>query len=700
MKFTELLGRNEIKFGKDNFYCVGVRVKYPEEDTTVTETTHHIHILDRSGSMYSHIDELIENVKKTLTMIDQDDYVTVMWFSGPGEYRTVIKAAKNSPDLIPILDGLKSTIGCTCFSDPIKELKEIIDETRPMCENYNVTLFTDGDPVVPWGVDEEYNRVFTTLKEIIQKSGGFLSFNTIGYGSYYNRDFLRQISESSEYGQMIHSSQIDDYAAIFSNTYQTITNATRKAFSFKVNSKEPYTVVLVMPRSVKAFDLDANDNKEYKVRLPKSGVKLFVYSKDESFSVIINGAEKNSQIDTYNEMYQGLMALAYAKFYNGDRGACINVLNYLGHEELINKVINAYTVTEVGEFTNEFKSLVLSDIDPDVLNKLKDSGECVADTTRECVIDVLKGLIRSGSKIKIPEDYKRIGKKVVDEFNMFTPNDNEYVDSDALVFNKERMNLSIRVKVAGTVKLNPRQAKKVGLSSTYDSYIYRTYTIIKDGALNVNKLDVLTKDGEAKELDLTKYPLVNYKYTDITAEGLIDLYDQITELEVRKKVSEFTDSKNSEGVSVNGTALTEDQVEFLKDYGINEYGCYNAIEPVAQEATDSYVTRQFLLYRKGFSTIPSVNAVDKKLDAGKKLNEAEQYVKGAIEVGDPFDSSSKKLLVELKLVLAGYKMGLILSGKYLPKEFEVDNKDRSTFSYKSENGNEYIAKLSRLEVKI
>lgn len=48
------------------------------------DVLHHIHILDRSGSMGTQINNLIDNVQKTIEVINDDDLISIIWFSSPG----------------------------------------------------------------------------------------------------------------------------------------------------------------------------------------------------------------------------------------------------------------------------------------------------------------------------------------------------------------------------------------------------------------------------------------------------------------------------------------------------------------------------------------------------------------------------------------------------------------------------------------
>jgi hypothetical protein len=73
---------------------------------------------------------------------------------------------------------MKSVIGCTCFSDPIKEVSEIVKELSGLNQNFSITLFTDGEPVCPWSNEEEERRTLEIVKSMSDK---IIAFNTVGY---------------------------------------------------------------------------------------------------------------------------------------------------------------------------------------------------------------------------------------------------------------------------------------------------------------------------------------------------------------------------------------------------------------------------------------------------------------------------------------------------------------------------------------
>lgn len=179
---------NVVNIGRESRKVVVINFDEDEikaKDSLSVSKLHHIHILDRSGSMSTEINNLIDNVQETIKHINEDDLISIIWFSSPGQYRTLIKGAKKTDELHKLLDTLRSTIATTCFSDPLKEAQLIVNELVTLCPNISITLFTDGCPVVPWSVSEEENRVFRILNEIKDK---ILAFNTIGFGNWYNKD--------------------------------------------------------------------------------------------------------------------------------------------------------------------------------------------------------------------------------------------------------------------------------------------------------------------------------------------------------------------------------------------------------------------------------------------------------------------------------------------------------------------------------
>jgi uncharacterized protein with von Willebrand factor type A (vWA) domain len=194
----------------------------------VAEQFHHIHVIDTSGSMSSNMKDLIETLKWVVSKMPNEDYVSLIQFSGNGCHKVLIKGAKkDEKSLISIIDSLFSG-GCTCFSEPMQTVETIINDLSKICNNFSVTLFTDGCPVVPWA--DEIDR---TLSAVEKYSNKVVAVNTIGYGNYYDQDFLKRISAKSPLGIFTHSSKIKDYESIFEDNYDSIKGMIKDPINIK-----------------------------------------------------------------------------------------------------------------------------------------------------------------------------------------------------------------------------------------------------------------------------------------------------------------------------------------------------------------------------------------------------------------------------------------------------------------------------------
>lgn len=639
----------------------------------VDGTTEYIFLLDRSGSMCRDIDALIEDVKKVIRTLDTDDYVTIIWFSGEGQYRTVVKCAKNScDDICKILDGLKSTVGCTCFSDPIAELGTIIEETACIADVINVTIFTDGEPVTSWSRTEELRRIFNNLDAIKDK---IVAFNTIGYGNYYNRELLKQMSDVTEYGVMTHASKITDYSSIVATNIETIKDLVGKRV--RILADYDSTIITQSKTGCKMFE------RSGVIRLSKqlNAVHIIFDNEDDYDEVayFVDGVPYVAKAKAKYSMTKldDIMYLyAYQLMYNNKRADAISVLNFIGNKVLLDDVMSSFTASEVGEFMNNLKGYALK-TKSRPKSKIARNSYMPSDDDVS-VVDIIEFLVNRHAMYMPNKSYKRIGKKVVDEFDLFTPNDNNVFNyMSNLTLNKDKMNISIQFIRDGKVRLNPIQARQVGLPSEVPAKIFRNHTIIKDGALNMKtiriafseKLDNLTEreqvildkirkyqkyESTADEvlpetipaewgeyvIDLSKFRLVRGT-EDMSISQLYTLEKTMLNIEVQLKVlNHYLKDKDdprgnitpqSDRDYLSTTQYTAEQYAVLASHGLNKSMTYSAIAPKTQSGTDYYVARQIKTYMKGFSTIPPVEKTIEKWTSGKKLTASESLLMDTIQ---------------------------------------------------------------------
>ena len=720
----------------------------PEDQSTTmsVDCMHHIQVLDRSGSMWADIDDLIENVKDTIRFIPDGDYVSIIWFSGADQCNVLIKGAQKNDSLYALLDTLKSTLGVTCFSTPMKEVGNIINDLKPICPNFSVTVFTDGQPVVAWGTEEEIRR---TLEAIDVWKDDVLALNTIGYGNYYDQDFLKQMSAKTTFGQFIHSSLIGDYTDIFSHNYEITADLVMTTVEVvSPGSEVIYLTGKLATKSAAGLKTRALDKRknQFVIIGPDDSDFSFLVG-DDAYSTA--GLKEIPSASITPIMY----AYAYTSYYEGNRKQAMDIVAKVLHDKhLVDVMKNSFTYDEVGAATKVIKSAVFS-----TKYRLVE-GECdddyVAADNAPCLMDVLGIILNSEeSYYKYATEYSRISKKVTDTFNLFHRNKDEEVLTPAndLVFNKSRLNISIRSVINGTVSLNPRQAAKVGLPAELPSKIYRNQTLVKDGAPNMAMVtfrvteDTYNEVGKlfegrdinniinAYQIDDTQFeiqiylyniPIINYSYvgncTDV--QNLLETVRTQTYLQAAQKSLGFLrddvyDYRKAHGIfdtSKQFAQYTPEQIEVLKEHGLNDRAEYVGVNNVTQKSGDIYVTRELEFQLKGYSTLPTKEKFYDKVSKGGKLNGPETMMSTAksdfeqLTAGIEYGSNEylakvnasllkvKSQLAAIRMVLASQKIALVLTGEWFTG-LEVDKKGNYLYS---DGENTLVIKANRTVIEL
>lgn len=653
-----------------------VVANYKDKDKTVEITKkHHILIFDRSGSMSSTLDKLIDNMKKVISKIPYNDYITIMWFSGTSQYRTIIKGACKAQgqeqEICNLLDTVRTTVGCTCFSEVIKETGDIIKELKVICPNFIVNLFTDGEACTNKTEEEEYSLAKQEAKEFAKD---ILAFNTIGYGNYYNQEFLKSLSEITPYGVMCHSSNIDEYYDIILENISRLSGLTNGTLDVTANGLGGIDIMYLSNSNC----IVANDTMLLNM-IDSSKNQIAIFSESE-FEFEING-EKFDSMDIVKAIPKTTLipimyGYAYGNYYRGDRKKCLDVLaTTLRDKHLVDEQFKAFTFDECERYSNKIKKAIRHKA-----SRLVD-GECsdnyIPADNATCLIDVLQILIGGNSKYVYTEDYRRIGAQMIDTLDKF--NESKIVpitDINGIVFNETKLNISIQSTIYGKVKLAVADSRLLGLPKVVDSKKFVNQTIVKDGNLNINKIDLVVSKNTLKDLtelgidglvttpirniaqikkslsdnsldiaiiglDLTKIPVINRMYLDEVGEidNVLANTLKLNELAVKQKVLNYFNKKE------HASGFTLDKMKLLKEtYGLNTDLVYNGIMKKPEgEPEDYYITREIEFQIKGRVTIPSISDVIKRADGGKALKgNAEIMFNYITELENEFNKINKK----------------------------------------------------------
>lgn len=235
-----------------------------------------------------------------------------------------------------------------------------------------------------------------------------------------------------------------------------------------------------------------------------------------------------------------------------------------------------------------------------------------------------------------------------------------------LTFNEERPNVSVLVRKEGTVDLSerlPGSGFEGKIPEKFGTFVFRKYAIIRDGLINVDRLPVALTDATRKELEkeissgrakagllgredgvtvinLRGLPVVNRAMVkSVSAEELFRKEWELTKARAVQKVLNTVRKEKFPTVSEGfKEQYGEEAANWLKEQGITDYSGFGAPKTVQAEATDFYMGKELKVSIKGYSSLPSLSDVRKRIASGKVTSSAALMVP-AIEELDKFLSS-------------------------------------------------------------
>lgn len=659
------------KFGNKD--VVKLIIKPKESKSTEYQPKHHVHVIDRSGSMSGEIKALIEDVKKTIELINEKDLLSVIWFSSENQAKILLQGAnKNTPNIDKLLDSIASTIGCTCFSYPLELLNQLIEETKVMCNIYNVTLFTDGEPVVNWSVKVEEEKCLTSLAK---SKNEIIAFNSIGYGNGYNEKFLKKLSVTSPMGRQFHASNIDDYKNIWNNNYNMITNCILHSLDIQA------------PDS----DIIYLNNNEYSISRDKFTSN--VIGKDENTFYIITDSYKTIKIDghqikDFEEFEIGeefKYVLAY-QYYASMK--YMDTLEILGKElkdiYLTNKMINSFTYSEKQDMLQALKEAVLDESKRFIEGKSK--SKLIPNKKAFCIFDLLNILYRNNAYYIPTSNYNKITASKSEKDENFKSIPNTSMGSfRTLSFNKSKLNISIDYNYEGTIDLD--ESDKISLPKTITVKSFKKHTLVKDGVFNMTNLECAVNVETLKELNkkhydivreieiygvkhivininLKKIPIINMNMNDFALDDLIEVVAKMNFLKEKLKGIKKESKASESDVYYLFKDLSEDELNLLKTkYNVSRQGWHsNPYKKSTKEELDFYEAKEIEFVTK--------TAIEDNLEDVKEIQDR---------------------ITEYELILMGCKLAKVLTGTFWEelKEVKTDKYEYKDLTIKTKKTKVY-----------
>ena len=742
----------------DNFYLNERVIKQKDETVVVSKPVpvNFIINIDVSGSMSWELNEIRKQLKNKLpNLIKEGDTVSIIWFSGNRDAGILkeeveIKSLTNLKDLNDAIDRFLKPVGLTAFAKPLELTKEVIGRIKKNRPNsiFSLLFLTDG-----YNNDCSWSEV---TKQLSTLTTDLSSSTFIEYGLYADSKRLTEMAEALG-GEKISASNFEDYDVIFADKISKNLTSTKKVTIDIVDNKHNFVFSVSDDNEVLVYGVNngqilINDNIE----------KIYYFSEFPlSDNELTFTSETNK--DLAKVLYSAIYVLS-DRTLNNDVELIYSVLGDKHTFDLFN---NSFGKQKLNQYKQYIKECVSDETKRFVKGRIED---LVLDENTYCFLDLINDLSAEGNLFYPNHEdfnYKRIGAKKVSSANKISkelaekiaqcdnlnelqalvqeeldsiPGELKFINSEPnkgyklsdLVYNESRCNLSVRVKFVGYVDLPTNQ---FGIQRI-NTFIYRTFTLVKDGILNISKLPVtLTPETIAKiglyvnlknvtediiTIDFSSLPIINRSMVkSISATDLAKQEWTLLKLQANKKVYDYYDKllfpKVSKGfIDTYG----KEAEEYLKSIGITDFNGF-APKTTNTESTDFYMSVLLDTKIAGYSSLPKVADVIAKVEGNKPLKPTELLMVDAIndynnqvnsELYKSQDLDTQKSILEkwLKKVkvsfetekrktmleIAKIKFGLILSKGWFNEfssfdentlELDIDDKKvKFTFDLKEE----------------
>lgn len=576
--------------------------------------SHHVIVVDRSGSMYYTIPELRAMVEKLLTLTefrDPNQRVSLISYSSSGDVKlhfarvTVEDVMAASSPYVKEIRALAST-GLTCISQALTLAASIVNAG----EATMVSLHSDGyaNHLSP-GAEA---RAIDAAMDKIQGLGNVV-VNTIAYSSYCDFTTLDRVANRGG-GVCVRAQTIAGVYDALYNTQRTLAGAMVPAAKFAV------------------------ENGDYVVAFSRKGLKI-LGSEDD---LVIRGLSGDADVQGFR--FREVTAVEYAAssalpattsvvcafartlLALGDILTAKYVVSGAGYRNLLGSHYRALTSSALGDFASALDDVVFSGVSLASEGPgLGFSGPTVLGTLGAIAANYDGVLVNLPSLRSV---YSRRGvKKVAGTRNadgsITAPSTKLVARADEWVkvgieFNNSEATAQMQVALdADLVDTDGKRIAEVSGVVLNKLKSYANYTVISDGVVNVPviRVRVVTKSAYAAlsaaghnlgaydpnavhELELGKMAV-----TDFGAALAMpsDTFSKLLRLTVCKKIGDGI-AKALKAVG-DGTDYTAEQIAALKAVNITAAGYYSAPTTVPYTSLEDAVNAGAIDYRTTYQVV-------------------------------------------------------------------------------------------------
>lgn len=552
---------------------------------------HHILLIDVSGSMYNEITELKNRLKLTLEALceSKNNYISMIIYSGHNEcYRIVngVKCDKTSYSMACVYETLENelyTRGITVMSEPLEQAIDIVKQLSTVCTKHHIALFTDGCLVpLKWSTIDEENKCYD-IANICKDNNIYL--NAIGFGSYYDRNFLKKLIEIPSNGNLMHIDEITDYYNTILSLINTVNDNT--SINIQVENNDFY-FLSTSQRYDEPTILNSLNSKSDNILITFDN-----YLKISDFEI---KSIKKEVSDTLVDEF--MYSLTLNHMLNGDIDNSELTIAQTGDIKIYKEVSNCYSFLEKGQIISRLNKC-LSNVEERYLEGKESIEPISIDNEPICLLEVLRE-IQSDEKSQLLWDfkypYKRIGMRKVQEEDRykFLYDKTGYGRVVDLSIGSKKLNIGLKVEIVGEIQDTISKLK-------LDGKIFKDYNLVVNGNINTTELPCslsrklkmkLKKEGLLKKtikwngepiciLDLTKIKTTNKRLLKSLSQDKIATY--LYDIEVlackqwalNKTINTLLE--NSSNDKLFATEMCDEEIEARRTFRVNSKGIFTPL---------------------------------------------------------------------------------------------------------------------------
>lgn len=642
------------------------------------QATNHIAVIDCSGSMSSDLPRIRAQLKARLPkLLAEGDTFSLIWFSGRGQFGTLLEAEpvatlKDLQDVNTAIDRWLKPIGLTGFKEPLAEAAALVGRVSNKNKN-PFALFFMSD-----GCDNQWGRG-DILKTIEDVAGKLASATFVEYGYYADRPLLTAMAEKCG-GSLIFAESFDDYTPKFEAKMQQRAIGEKKiaakiqgdaiggfVFALDATKHEITTFGIegdkaTMPTYVReVWYLSPTMIGAKMDTVPSGQLRQFACDNEPFGSAAYAALSLFAVRMKPDIVYPILKALGDVAFINLFSG-CFGKQKYTefmqtartatfysdvrlteGYDPTKVPAEDAFTVLDLLRLLSEDDSTRILLDHPSFKYSRISRGRVDADenfyVAEQEQLDELKAKLARAKKpaeikaLQVEMDALTAKKREALKF-VATPAPDGYA-LEGLVYNESRANISMKVLKLGTVDLSSRDsAEQLALPATFTTKIWRNYSIVVDGLVNIEQLpvvvaestynmlraagvrmamtpvSVVAKTGQYEAvIDVKALPIVNRTMVGtVSAAALIEAQYELTEAKAYQKVYNafVKDLAPDAKTADSDLAVTygEDAAAWLKEQGITDNGF--SPKSTQAESTDFYLAKELEVKLKGYGSLPKL----------------------------------------------------------------------------------------------